>query len=76
MLQLLYDPLQLLPFGGVDVLALLHHVPGQLVHVSRGLEVLAELDALPFPFLLFIRDEKKEGISQSSVALFLLAEVS
>lgn len=58
MLQLLYDPLQLIPLGGMHILALLHHVPGQLGYVCGGLEVLAELDALPLPFLRIAEDKR------------------
>lgn len=68
-LQFLYDPLQLLPLGGVNVLALLHHVPGQLGHVCGRLEVLAQLDPLPLPLLSIARD--RQGIS-SRVALHTL----
>lgn len=51
MLQVLYDPFQLVPLGGVHVLALLHHVPGQLRHVRRRLQVLPKLDPLPLTLL-------------------------
>lgn len=51
MLQVLYDPFQLLPLGGVHVLALLHHISGQLRHVRRRLQVLPKLDPLPLALL-------------------------
>lgn len=69
MLQLLDDPLQLIPLGGMHVLALLHHVPGQLGHVCGRLEVLAELDPLPLPLLRVAKDRWGDQFQSDSVII-------
>lgn len=58
MLQLLYDPLQIIPLRGMHVLALAHDVAGQLGHIGRGLEVFSELDPFPLPLLSPTRNDR------------------